>query len=380
MAVSRIDVPVHRSQLPLFNDNPFKLGIFCLNVSHGTTMTTAPGTLTPTWDQTVRIAQAADRAGWEFLLPLGRWRGSGGRLVNMSDRSFEVYTWAAGIAALTEHIQIFTTSHLRMLHPIIAAKQGATLDHVARGRSALNVVAGQKADEVAMFGIEQVEHDEGYEIADEWTTILKRLYTEDEEFDFAGRFYKLKRARISPKPLQQPYPVIVNAGMSPAGRRFGAKHADLTFVNEPDLEKLKALLAEIRDMARREFGREEMGMLNHAWVVCRDTEKEARDYERYCIDEHGDWEAAQAFVDVTLRGRAQSLSPEYIQGTKRSFIAGFNAIPLVGTPEQVVDRLLALQKAGITGTALHWVDYEAGIEYFNARVLPLMVQAGLRKR
>ena len=46
----------------------------------------------------------------------------------MNDRSFEVYTWAAGVAALTEQIQIFTTSHLRMLHPVMAAKQGATLD------------------------------------------------------------------------------------------------------------------------------------------------------------------------------------------------------------------------------------------------------------
>src|SRR5271155_643969 len=85
--LSPIDEPIHRSQLPLFNENAYKLGIFCLNVSYGTAMTRAPGTLTPTWDQTVRIAQAADRAGWEFLLPLGRWRGTGGNGINMNDRS-----------------------------------------------------------------------------------------------------------------------------------------------------------------------------------------------------------------------------------------------------------------------------------------------------
>ena len=230
-----------------------------------------------------------------------------------------------------------------------------------------------------MFGM-QVDHDEGYASPTNGPEILKRLYTEEDEFDFDGRFYRLKGVRINPKPLQKPYPVIVNAGMSPAGRRFGAKHADLTFVNEPNLEKLEALVGEIRAMARNEFGREEMGMLNHAWVVCRDTEKEARDYERYVVDERGDWAAAEAFVEVSLRGRAESFSQDVLQGTKRGFIAGFNAIPLVGTPEQVVDKMLTLAKAGITGTALHWVDYEAGIEYFNARVLPLMVQAGLRKR
>ena len=55
-------------------------------------------------------------------------------------------------------------------------------------------------------------------------------------------------------------------------------------------------------------------------------------------------------------------------------IAGFNAVPLIGTPEQVVEKMIAISKAGINGTALHWVDYEAGIDYFNRRVLPLMIQ------
>jgi dimethylsulfone monooxygenase len=340
-------------------------------------MTRAPGTLIPTWEQNVRVAQAADRAGWEFLLPLGRWKGSGGE-INMHDRSFEVYTWAAGIAAITQRIQVFTTSHLRMVHPVLAAKQGATIDQIAGGRSGVNIVAAQKADEVGMFGIEQVSHDELYEIADEWTGLLKRLYTEEEPFDHEGRHYRMRAARINPKPIQQPYPTIVNAGSSPAGRAFGAKHADFTFVNEPDLEKLQALIGDIRSTARRLHDRE-IGILNHGYVVCRDTEREALDYVRYYVDELGDWTAARAFAEIFARGGGQSISKEAILAMQRNFVAGFGGYPFVGTAEQIVEKMLALAAAGVNGCALNWVDYEAGIELFNERVLPLMVQAGLRE-
>jgi FMNH2-dependent dimethyl sulfone monooxygenase len=367
-----------RSGLPLFNENKLKLGIFCMNVSYGASMTKAPGTLTPTWDENVRIAQAADRAGWEFLLPLGRWKGVGGE-INPYDRSFEVYTWAAGIAAVTQQIQVFTTSHLRFVHPVMAAKQGATIDHISHGRSALNIVAGQRAEECEMFGIEQIGHDDMYGAAEEWTMLVKRLYTEENDFDFDGRYFRMKGARINPKPLQQPYPPIVNAGMSGAGRAFGAKHADFTFVNLADLDQLRTVIAEIRTTARTEHGRE-MGMLNHGYVVCRDTEKEALDYVKYFVDECGDWSATEAYVESYLKSGAQSLSPDALRAAQRGMIAGFNGVPYVGTPEHVVEKMVAISKAGIDGSALHWVDYEAGIEYFNQRVLPLMIQAGLRKR
>ena len=129
---------------------------------------------------------------------------------------------------------------------------------------------------------------------------VKRLYTEEADFDFEGRYYRLKGARINPKPLQQPYPAIVNAGMLGAGRDFGAKHADFTFVNLNDIDELKAVIADIRESARTKYGRE-IGMLNHAYVVARDTEKEALDYERYFIDECGDWAATDAYVESFTR-------------------------------------------------------------------------------
>ena len=368
---------MERSDLPLFNQNPFKLGIFCLNVSHGTAITHAEGTLTPTWEENVRIAQAVDKAGWEFLLPLGRWRGFGGD-INFNDKSFEVFTWAAGIAALTQQIQVMSTSHVRVFHPLLAAKQGCTVDHIAGGRSALNVVAGQKPDEISMFGLDAIERDDLYEAADEWVTLLKRLWTEEEDFDFEGKHFQSRKAHLQPKPLQKPYPAIVNAGQSPTGRRFAAKHADFSFQALPDLPSIEAMAKDTQRIAREEYGKE-IGVLSHGYVVCRDTEKEAQDYVRYYVDEKGDWAAAEGLIAALLGSKEESTPLDRIHHMQRQLIAGWGGYPLVGTPEQIIDGLLKLQAIGVSGIALHWVDYEAGVATFNERVLPLMVQAGLRK-
>ena len=374
-----IPAELERSDVPLFNENRFKLGVFSFNVSYGTTMTFAEGTVTPTWEENVRIAQAADSAGWEFLLPLGRWRGWGGK-TNFNDKTFDVYTWAAGISAVTTQIQVLTTAHVRLVHPVMAAKQGTTIDHISGGRSGLNIVTSQKAAEVAMFGIEQIEHDEAYEAGEEWITIVKRLWAEEDDFDFEGKWFRTAGAHAEPKPLQRPRPVIVTAGMSPIGRRFGAKHADFIFQVMHDLESMKGFVDEIRDLARAEFDRR-VGTLIHATVVCADTEQEARDYYRYYVDELGDWEARRGRDQRDHRGarakhaprsssaRCNARSSRASAGTRSS-----------GRRSRSSTRSTRLARCGVDGAALHWVNYEQGIAQFNEQVLPLMIEAGLRKR
>ena len=69
----------------------------------------------------------------------------------------------------------------------------ATADHVSGGRFGLNIVAGWYTGELSMFGLHQREHDERYEVADEWAEVLKQLWTVDGERDFHGAL--LRRAR-----------------------------------------------------------------------------------------------------------------------------------------------------------------------------------------
>jgi len=364
------------SQNPLHNDNPLKLGVFCQNLSGGSCITMAEGTLSGNWSEQLEVARAADAAGWEFLIPVGRWRGYGGP----SDHhglSLEVFTWAAGVAASTNQIHVFATAHVPIFHPLLAAKQGATIDQISNGRFGINVVAGWNAPELAMFGISQLPHDERYVAAEEWVTIVKRLWTEEANLDFQGKYYSMESGELRPKPISQPYPTLISAGQSTVGIEFAAKHMDFTFQAHADLEELRSLVVRARELAHREHHRK-LGVLTYSMVVCRDTEKEAQDYVRYYVDEQGDWVAAQNVIDGFVAGDTRSLPREVLEGMQRSMVAGWGGVPLVGTAEQIVDKLQDLHRIGVDGVAMTWVNYGEGIAQFNEEILPLMEEAGLR--
>ena len=195
--------PPQREPFP--TANPFQLAVFGANVSGGCSMTGAPGTVKVESPETLRIARAAERAGFEAI-PVARWKGFGGD-TNFNHRTFETYTWAAGLAQATNSIRVFATSHVPTVHPAMAAKQAVTIDHISGGRFGLNIVAGWNAVEIAMFGTPQREHDERYECADEWISLIKELWTTDGTFDFEGRFFHAPQAYLEPKPIQQPYPI-----------------------------------------------------------------------------------------------------------------------------------------------------------------------------
>jgi FMNH2-dependent dimethyl sulfone monooxygenase len=88
--------------------------------------------LQTTWPTTLAWSQIADRDGFETLVPVARSRGFG-RETNFNGTNVETYTWAAGLGALTEQICVMTTSHAPTVHPLFAAKQGATIDHLTNG-------------------------------------------------------------------------------------------------------------------------------------------------------------------------------------------------------------------------------------------------------
>ena len=214
---------------PIFSDRKLKLGTFCTNLKHGCAASTIEGTLEASWPATVALAELADRMEYEALVPVGRWRGFGGT-TDFNGEGFECYSWAAGIAGVNRNSGIFATSHVPTVHPVMAAKQAATIDHISGGRFILNVVTGWNEPEFRLFGIDVPDHDRRYDMATEWVEIIRRLWTEDELFDFEGEFYRIGGGQLLPKPIQKPRPPFMNAGGSERGRHFAAKYCDVAFI------------------------------------------------------------------------------------------------------------------------------------------------------
>ncbi|MGI6872020.1 LLM class flavin-dependent oxidoreductase [Amycolatopsis sp. 3B14] len=362
---------------PLLGDNTLKLGLFCTNGS-GAALTLVPEAHTTSWDFSLRTAQAADRAGFEAVVPFARWKGyAPNRPGHKAGTVLDPFTWAAGIAAATERIGVFATSHAPTMHPIVAAKQSATVDLISGGRFALNVVGGWNRPELEMFGAPMREHDERYDHLAEWLEVIEKLWNETEEFDFHGRFFDVLGGVSMPKPHQRHIP-IMNAGGSPRGMRFAAEHADLCFVivQSEDEAKVRQQVQGYKAMARDEFGRD-VKVWTHTVVVQRDTDAEAEAYLRRFSVEYEDTESVDAWM--RLQGiEAQTMPPEVAAAMRQRFAAGAGAFPLVGTVETIADRMEMLSAAGIDGTLLTWVDYDAGLADFTRDVLPLLEKRGLR--
>ena len=110
-------MPSNTKSNPLFNDNKMKIGIIAMNCSHGSTITTAENTWGMTWPDTEEVVKMADEAGFEVLLPVARWKGYGGA-TNFNNRTFETFSWAAAVSAITEYSCVFSTAHVPLVHPV----------------------------------------------------------------------------------------------------------------------------------------------------------------------------------------------------------------------------------------------------------------------
>jgi len=168
---------------------------------------------------------------WDHMVPL---RG------DVRDPALEAWTLLSALAAQTRRLRlgVIVTSN-RLRPPTVLAKMAATTDIISGGRLILGIGAGgfRVADpagmelvqrELGAYGIDIVSPAEAIGALGEACTIIRRMWTEMEPFDYEGRFYRLKGAVCEPKPLQRPGPpILIGAAGEKLGLRAVAEHADI---------------------------------------------------------------------------------------------------------------------------------------------------------
>jgi alkanesulfonate monooxygenase SsuD/methylene tetrahydromethanopterin reductase-like flavin-dependent oxidoreductase (luciferase family) len=366
-------------RIAMYNGNALKLGVFGANCSSGRSATKVPERWSASWPDCLRLARIADAAGIDFILPIARWKGYGGE-TDFHGSSLETITWAVGLLGATTRITVFGTVHAPLFHPLIAAKEFVTADHIGEGRVGVNLVVGWNEGEFDMFGVEQREHDMRYEFAQEWLDIVKRAWSDDGQFDFQGEFLRLNAVRAHPKPYGGTRPILMNAGSSPAGQGFALRNCDAFFVatagSRTSLEANAKKVEEIKDAARN-IGRE-IDVYTVGQVICRPSQQEAEDYYRHAIIDNADWGA----IDGMLANKSitpQTIPPDEYAAKRRYFAShAVGGFPFVGTPDRVADELATISKAGVRGIALSFVNYLLELPYFCDEVLPRLARAGVR--
>ena len=184
------------------------------------------------YDEILRVWREADEIpeiehAWLFdhLMPIGG---------DPDGPIFEGWTLLSALAAQTERLRLglLVTSN-RFRPPAVLAKIATTVDIVSGGRLDFGIGAGSRPShplarrEYDGHGLPYHSQDDAVAALAEACTVIRRLWTENEPFDFDGEHVKLKGAFGNPKPVQRPHPPIMIGGRASATLRVVAEHADL---------------------------------------------------------------------------------------------------------------------------------------------------------
>ena len=223
------------------------------------------------------------------------------------------------LAQASRHLGIIATMTTGFYPPYLAARLGATLDHLTKGRVGLNLVTAHNDRTAQNFGLEQhYEHDLRYEIADEWIRVVDQLwaswqpgavvadpvtgiyadYTKVHPIDFEGKYFK-SRGPLNMPPGPQGRPVICQAGLSPAGREFAARHADTIVARARGVEAARRYRDDVRArMAAHGRDPERCKVMFSVSIVLGETMEDAK-AKKARID---------AALNESLEGRMAQLS------------------------------------------------------------------------
>jgi alkanesulfonate monooxygenase SsuD/methylene tetrahydromethanopterin reductase-like flavin-dependent oxidoreductase (luciferase family) len=277
----------------------------------------------------------------------------------------------------TKRLTVFGTVHAPLIHPLIAAKQFVTADHIGEGRFGLNIVCDWNEGEFDMFGATMREHGARYDYAQEWFDTIKLAWSDAEDFAFDGQFIRLRQARAKPKPFGGSRPIVMNAGASPAGQAFAIRNCDALFSMTPKgkLAEFATHVANVHSLARD--GGRQIDVYTVAVITCRKTQREAEEYYRHSVIDNADWAAVDRIM--AMRGVTRETFPDDFEERRYHQANGMGGVPIVGDPDAVTLELAQLAAAGAKGIALSFVNYLDELPLFRDEVLPRLARIGLRQ-
>lgn len=335
--------------------------------------------------------------------------------------SFEPLTLLSALSALTRRIGLVATGSTTFDEPFHIARRFASLDHLSGGRAGWNIVTTANPDAARNFGFHDLlGHDERYELAGEFVRIVKGLWDswQDDAFlcdaaegiffdqhkmhvlDHKGPYFQVKGPLNIARPPQG-WPVIVQAGASPAGMRLAAESADVVFTAQTTIEGAQSFYRDIKHQAKAagRFGEECRVMLGTLVVVGR-TEDEARE-KRALMDRLVHTDSALASLSVALGHDISALDPEAplpdlpvtnqgVSSQRRVLdiarreklvtireiahrVGGYFGHEVVGTPVQVADQLEQwFRQKACDGFIVMFPYFPQGLDDFVDEVVPIL--------
>ena len=314
----------------------------------------------PTWPYVKRVAQRSEELGFDITLIAE---------LNLNDikgpeaPSLDAFSTAAALAAVTERIELMVAVRPTFHLPALLAKQAANIDHISNGRLTLNVVSSWWADEARKYGVHFEQHDDRYARTSEWLDVLDGVWKQN-NFSFAGKYYRVDDNILAPKPLSKPRPTLYAGGESTAAKELIAEKCDAYLMHGDPPERVAEKITDLKSRrAKHNLPPMKFGVAGY--TIVRETEREAQDEVRRITDVHQS-AAGYANYQQWLAGTQleQKVSLEDYSVSNRGLRSG-----LVGTSEQVAERLAAFEAAGVDLVLLQFSPQLEEMERFASSVI-----------
>jgi F420-dependent oxidoreductase-like protein len=306
------------------------------------------GQIGVTWQDWLRLADLAERTGFEGLFRSDHYFSSPGVSgVGATD----AWTILAALAARTERLRLGTmVSPVTFRLPGVLAREALTVDHISGGRVEIGMGAGWWEEEHTRFGIPFHDVQTRWEMLEEQVPIVHGLLTED-TFSFQGKHYRLDGADQLPKPVQRPRPPLILGGttVGPRMQALVGRYADEFNTVGGTPEEVRTRFERARG-AVDAAGRDPDALVTSlmTWVFVGRTE------ETYLA-------ALRRAHDIDHAGASFD-----------AYRSDIEHDCIVGTPDQAIERLHAYADAGVQRVFLNLELYDDAdmVELVAADVLP----------
>jgi len=319
--------------------------------------------MSATWDYVKKLAQRSEQIGYDITLIAELFMND---IKGIDADSLEAWSTAAALAAVTEKLELMVAVRPTFHEPAIFAKQAANVDHISGGRLSLNVVSSWWKDEARRYGIHFEEHDDRYARTDEWLRIVDGAWKE-RRFSHTGNHYKVEETILEPKPTRRPRPTIYAGGESPAAKELISRACDAYVMHGDPPDRIAPKVADMRSR-RDKLGLGPMQDGVAAYAIVRDTEAEAQNELKRITNVQPGSPGYGNYQDwISHTALEQQVSLEDYSVSNRGLRAG-----LVGTAEQVADRIRELEAVGVDLLLLQFSPQLEEMDRFSERVMPLV--------
>ena len=321
------------------------------------------------WSYVSRLARRSEQIGYDLTLIAE---------LNLNDikgpeaPSLDAWSTAAALAAVTERLELMVAVRPTFHNPALLAKQAANIDHISNGRVSLNVVSSWWAEEARKYGVQFDQHDDRYARTSEWLDIVDQAWKADHT-SFHGKYYRVDDLVLQPKPVSRPRPVIYAGGESEAAKNLISEKCDAYVMHGDPPEKIRE---KVRDLSRRReaCGLPRMQFGVAAYAIVRDSEREAQEELRRITDVKQNAAGYQNYQQWLANTQLeQRVSVEDYSVSNRGLRSG-----LVGTPEQVAERIAEFEEAGADLLLLQFSPQFEEMERFAEQVIDRAVRAPVK--